>query len=323
MGRTARTGQVVWRQAPLMVEEVESRSWRPAMSLNSYCSLRSLAALPDRCPPGAVDACVHRPDEPSRSLGDAAPVSSPVGRSYHVGGPVAGEIQAHLLGRGGAVAAPLPFRNFVAQARLGMSREEHESFFRGMLGDVDEPTAPYGLINAQGDGSGIREARREVDADLASRLRQRARTLGVSAASLCHLAWALVLARVCRDETTWCSGRCFSAACREAKAPTGRRACSSTPCRYGSESAEKSVRESVRQTHTLLAELLRHEHAPLALAQRCSGSRGAHAALQRAPQLSPQRGQRIACPSPPERRARRGKESSSCVAKSGPIIRSA
>ena len=33
-------------------------------------------------------------------------------------------------------------------------------------------------------------------ADLARRLRAQARRLGVSAASLCHLAWAQVLARV-------------------------------------------------------------------------------------------------------------------------------
>src|SRR5207237_194869 len=50
------------------------------------------------------------------------------------------EIQAHLAEEEASLAAPLPFRSFVAQARLGMSREQHETFFRGMLGKVEEPT---------------------------------------------------------------------------------------------------------------------------------------------------------------------------------------
>src|SRR5215210_2697432 len=65
-----------------------------------------------------------------------------------------------------------------------------------MLGDVEEPTAPYGLLDVWGEGRGIGEARLPVALDLAARLRRRARALGVSAASLCHLAWAQVLARV-------------------------------------------------------------------------------------------------------------------------------
>ena len=69
---------------------------------------------------------------------------------------------------------PVPFRNFVAQARLGRS-EEQEAFFREMLGDVEEPTAPFGLLEARGDGTGIEEARMELDARLAARLRGRAR----------------------------------------------------------------------------------------------------------------------------------------------------
>ena len=65
------------------------------------------------------------------------------------------EIEAHLLGHADRLPAPLPFRNLVAQARLGVSKEEHAAFFRNMLGDIDEPTAPFGLLDVQGDGTGI------------------------------------------------------------------------------------------------------------------------------------------------------------------------
>ena len=179
------------------------------------------------------------------------------------------EIQAHLLGRAEQLPAPPPFRNFIAQARLGVSREEHEAFFRAMLGDVDEPTAPYGLIDAQGDGSGISEIRREVEAGLACRLRQRARALGVSAASLCHLAWAQVLGRVSgRDDVVFGTvlfGRMQGGEGAD-RAPGMFINTLPVRIRVGAQSVE----ESVRQTHQLLTELMRHEHASLALAQRCS-----------------------------------------------------
>ncbi|WP_241775516.1 hypothetical protein, partial [Pseudomonas corrugata] len=55
------------------------------------------------------------------------------------------EMQAFLLGRADALPEPVPFRNYVAQVRLGVSAEAHEGFFREMLGDVDEPTLPFGL----------------------------------------------------------------------------------------------------------------------------------------------------------------------------------
>ena len=91
----------------------------------------------------------------------------------------------------------MPFRNLVAQARLGVSREEHEAFFRQLLGDVEEPTAPFGLLDVQGDGSGIEEARVGLEnGSGAADAGASARRLGVSAASLCHVAWAQVLAQV-------------------------------------------------------------------------------------------------------------------------------
>jgi amino acid adenylation domain-containing protein len=179
------------------------------------------------------------------------------------------EIQAHLLGQADRLPTPLPFRNFVAQARLGMSQEEHEGFFRQMLGDVDEPTAPFGLLDVQGDGTGIEEARLEVDAGLARRLRERARKLGVSAASLCHLAWAQVLARVSGREDVVFGTVLFG------RMQGGEGAdrvlglfINTLPVRI--RVGQEGVEASARAVHTQLADLLRHEHASLVLAQRCS-----------------------------------------------------
>ena len=44
------------------------------------------------------------------------------------------EIGALLAGRGALLPTPVPFRNFVAQARLGVPREEHDAYFRRASG---------------------------------------------------------------------------------------------------------------------------------------------------------------------------------------------
>jgi amino acid adenylation domain-containing protein len=180
------------------------------------------------------------------------------------------EIAVHLLGRESELPAPLPFRNYVAQARLGVSKEEHERFFSGMLGDIDEPTAPYGLLDVLGEGLGISEAWGLVPGDLGARLRRRARALGVSAASLCHLAWALALARLSGRKDVVFGTLLFG------RMQGGEGAdrvmgpfINTLPVRIGV--GAEGVEAAVRRTHALLADLLRHEHASLALAQRASG----------------------------------------------------
>ncbi|WP_052689942.1 non-ribosomal peptide synthetase, partial [Xanthomonas sp. GPE 39] len=179
------------------------------------------------------------------------------------------EVRCHLCGKAASLPAALPFRNFVAQALLGVSREEHEAYFRTMLGNVDEPCAPFGVINVQGDGSDLEEARLELPDWLSAALRNHARALGVSAASLFHLAWAQVVARATGRERVVLGTILFG---RMQGVAGGDQAVglllNTLPLRI--EIDGTSVLESVHVVQQRLAALLRHEHAPLSLAQRCS-----------------------------------------------------
>ncbi|WP_443726265.1 non-ribosomal peptide synthetase [Rhizobium mongolense] len=179
------------------------------------------------------------------------------------------EVRAALQGRAHELAAPQPFRNLVAQARLGMDAKAHEGFFREMLADIAEPTLPFGLSEVYGDGIGSREARRMLPQALHDRLRSQARRLGVSLASLCHLAWGQVVALSSGREQVVFGTVLFGRMHAGAGADRAMGLFMNTlPLRLDLD--ETGVEESVRIAHARLAELLSHEHASLALAQRCS-----------------------------------------------------
>ncbi len=180
------------------------------------------------------------------------------------------EVQAYMVGRESELPPPQPFRQFVAQTLSGSETAAHEAFFGKLLGDIDAPTAPFDLLDVQEGGMDVCEARLPVEPALGRRLRERARLLGVSAASLHHLAWALVLARTTgrRDVVfaTVLFGRLQGG--QDAARSLGM-FINTLPVRFTLD--ETGVREAVRQAQGTLSELLRHENASLALAQRCSG----------------------------------------------------
>jgi acyl carrier protein len=180
------------------------------------------------------------------------------------------EIQAILLGRVDTLPEPHSFRQFVAYAKYGVSAAEHEAFFRKWLSDVTEPTIPFGLINVRGDGLDVEEAVRPVEPALATRTRQVARKLKVSPASLMHVAWAMVLSRATGQQNvvfgTVLSGRTQAG---EGAGSTLGMFINTLPVRIGVGAT--SARQGVEDVQALLTQLLRHENASLALAQRCSG----------------------------------------------------
>ncbi|WP_124543958.1 non-ribosomal peptide synthetase, partial [Piscinibacter terrae] len=173
-----------------------------------------------------------------------------------------------LLQAQAPLAQPRPYREFVARARGSVPRQEHEAFFTQMLADVDEPTVPLGLSDVHGDGTRVEESSQWLDSALAQQLRQGARRLGASAASLFHLAWARVLASLSgRDDVVF--GTVLFGRMQGAHGGRGVGLFINTlPLRV---KLQGQVGDGVKALHETLAQLMRHEHAPLSLAQRCSG----------------------------------------------------
>ncbi|RQP21721.1 non-ribosomal peptide synthetase/type I polyketide synthase [Piscinibacter terrae] len=265
----SRPVQVVWRQATLRVDEVHDLAADAAAELRERYDPRHHRIDLTEAP---LLRLVIAHDAPNNRWLALQLFHHLVADHTTLDG-LQKEVQAHLLGLSDRLAAPMPFRNYVAQARLGVPVEEHEAFFRKMLGDVDEPTAPFGMLDVQGDGTQIEEARRVVEPGLAARMRERARTLGVSTAALCHVAWAMVLARVSAREDvvfgTVLFGRMQGGAAADRVLGMF---INTLPIRItvGGQGAQAGV----AQAQALLARLLRHEHAPLAIAQRCSAIGG-------------------------------------------------
>ncbi|WP_052451142.1 non-ribosomal peptide synthetase, partial [Pseudomonas batumici] len=178
------------------------------------------------------------------------------------------EIQAVLAGQADSLPPSQPYRNFIAQA-ASVSQAEHEAYFRRLLADVDATTAPYGVLDVRGNGAGIQRAVEHLGEDLSARVHRSARVQGVPTSVLFHAAWGLVVAATSgRDDGifgTVLSGR--SQGTTGADHALGM-FINTLPMRIRLQ--HHSVRDIVQDAYQQLSELLTHEQAPLALAQRCS-----------------------------------------------------
>ena len=164
----------------------------------------------------------------------------------------------------------IPYRNHVAQSLAYSQTKDSDGFFRRKLGDVTEPSLPFGLTNVHRNGHGNLESEQNLDMTLARRLRAQSRRLSVSPATLFHAAWAMVVAGTSgRDEVVYGTvllGRLQGSA-------GGQRVLgmfiNTLPLKISLVGANAA--ELVQRTHSELVELMEHEQASLASAQRCSG----------------------------------------------------
>ena len=180
------------------------------------------------------------------------------------------EIREILAGREAGLPEPVPFRDFVVQARRGRPRADHDRYFAELLGDVTEATAPFGIRDVHSDGTTVVRAVRPLAGAPAGRVRDAASRLGVSPATVFHLAWARVLAAVSgRDDVVF--GTVLAG--RLTGGPGADRALgpflNTLPIRVRVDA--RAVSEALAEVRTRLADLHEHEHASLAQAQRASG----------------------------------------------------
>jgi amino acid adenylation domain-containing protein len=179
------------------------------------------------------------------------------------------ELIAFLTGETDDLPEPRPFRNVIAHARSATSEQEQTAFFTEMLGDVSEPTLLFGLDDVHLDGCLTRQAHMPLPSMLVDRLRKRARQLGLSLATVFHVAWAAYLASQTRQATVAFGTVLFGRMSNNSEMEQTLGVFINTlPLRVDFD--ELSLLAQLQLVNMRLARLLRHEHASLTLAQRCS-----------------------------------------------------
>jgi amino acid adenylation domain-containing protein len=269
---------VLWEQLPRPVQVVYRRAMLPVERIALASGQDALQQLQDRMSPEWSRLDLRR--APLMRLEIAPDPHSAqwyvLLRLHHIVADatsqqiIFSEVLAHIGGSAPTLSPPVPYRSHVAQALAHTATHDAETFFHSRLAEIDEPTAPFGLLDVHGSGSQILRSHEVLDPVLAWRIRRQASGHGVSVATLFHAAWALAVARTSGREDvvfgTVLLGRLQGSA--GAQRVLGM-FINTLPLRLCLK--DLTAHALVEHTHRELIELLAHEQASLAVAQRCSG----------------------------------------------------
>ncbi|NQZ08922.1 MAG: amino acid adenylation domain-containing protein, partial [Algicola sp.] len=177
------------------------------------------------------------------------------------------ELDTYQRGEAQTLAAPMPFREFIAHTQHQAEHHDAARYFSDVFGDIDEPTLSFNLTDVQGDGSSIVELREAVPLPISRQLRAVAKKLKVSPAALFHTAWAMLIGACSgRDDVvfgTVVSGRLQGTVGAQYTVGVF---INTLPFRV--KLSGVNVTELVKQVQSSLIELLPYEQASLVVAQQ-------------------------------------------------------
>ncbi|RZM81335.1 hypothetical protein C3B51_09160 [Pseudoalteromonas rubra] len=180
------------------------------------------------------------------------------------------ELTALLNCNEASLGEPVPYREFVGRTLARTASLDTETFFGEMLGDVSEPTLPYGLTDVLNDGSGIETVHVTLDDAQAQRIRRLTRQYHSSPAALFHLVWAKVLG-VCSGQSEVVFGTVLSGRMSDDGLSSQLMGMMINTLPLRVSLSEQDAMNLLAQINDDLRALMPYEQVSLAEAQRCSG----------------------------------------------------
>ncbi len=178
------------------------------------------------------------------------------------------EIVAYLKGEVSSDRNLTSYREFIGHAINQMNSDDTKAYFEKTLGDVNEPTLPFGIVDVYGDGRSILDMRRSLLA-IYPTASVPLRNECISVQPVFFMLGPL-LPPYAQGKMILYLEQFYQEIARN---PGAERMLgnfiNTLPMR--AQLANKSVKELLEETDVTLRNLIRYEKASLSLAQSCSG----------------------------------------------------
>ncbi|WP_348705610.1 condensation domain-containing protein, partial [Tenacibaculum sp. 190524A02b] len=182
---------------------------------------------------------------------------------------ITAEIEVYLSGKESSLPKPVLYRDFIGHILHLQTTNDGESYFKKLLGSLNEPTYPFELSDTRGNVNDIKENTIILQDELSTKIRNVSIELGVSPAVLFHAAYGLVIGK-CSNKDYAIFGSLFSGRLQGSLGASNSLGLFINTLPFFIE-LKGSLSEYINQVKRRLGELLPYEQTPLSNIQGWSG----------------------------------------------------